>query len=170
AEPLRVKVQAHSVVGIDAENETRFPTGSPYSLTFSAPGDTGIVVDREIAVPPGSTAPQTGEVRATPGGSERLLVPSLAPPGSGVQSLAISDVTSRPVSVTVTDAQDGATEEGLSRRLVSPRQPLVVVPQPGSPVGSEPMVVSASGPVAVEVDAGPTGSQGLVVLPALAAR
>ncbi len=59
---------------------------------------------------------------------------------------------------------------GFVPRKVRPGLPLIVSPAAGSPVGTMPLEVVASGPVAVEVDAGPAGSPGVVVTPALPLR
>jgi hypothetical protein len=50
---------------------------------------------------------------------------------------------------------------------ITPSVPLVAGPDPGAPFGTEPLEVSATGPVAVELDGRPAGSPGVVVVPAL---
>jgi hypothetical protein len=166
AEPLSLRVPPHSGSELVAERETRIPTSGPYALEFSAAAGTGIVVDREVSAPAGSAAPQVGQEHGVPGGASRALLPAVIPPGTGAASLVISDVSSRPVKVTVLSIAHRVPLAGLDHRLVQPGRSLIATPQPGSPIGVAPLFVVASGPVAVELDAAPTGAPGAVVVPA----
>jgi hypothetical protein len=167
AEPISLNVAPHSVEDLYAEHETRIPTASAYELTFDTTRGDGIVVDRELAAPPGSASPQVGLVPGVVGGGTRMLVPGLSSPATSVEALAISDIGPRPARVNVDRLADGVALPGLDRRLVVRNHPLIVMPAAGSPVGSVPMIVTSSGKVAIEVDAAPAGSQGAAVLPTL---
>jgi hypothetical protein len=168
AEPLSIRVPPHSGSDLVAEHETRIPTASPYALEFTAAGGVGIVVDREIFAPAGSPAPQVGQVHGVPGGAPRALLPAVIPPATGAAFLTISDLSSHPVTVTVERIAHRVPLAGLDRRLVQPGRSLIAARQAGSPIGMAPLLVVASGRVAVELDAAPTGTPGTVVVPALA--
>lgn len=167
AEPISMTVPASSTADLVAEQQTRIPGAGSYALEFSAGDGTGIVVDREVSGAPGSPAPQIGLVHGVPAGAKSTLLPAVVPPGTGATSLAVSNVSSLPVSVSVETASTRAPIAGLSDRILSPGRTLTVSPQAGSPIGTEPIVVVATGPVAVELDAA-SGTQGSVVIPALA--
>jgi hypothetical protein len=59
---------------------------------------------------------------------------------------------------------------GFGRQRIRPGTPLIVNPSTAVPLGSVPMEVVSSAPVAVELDALPAGSPGVVVTPALPMR
>jgi hypothetical protein len=163
---MSMHVPPHSVADLVANNEPRIPVGIAYALEFAAAGGVGIVVDREVVSPVGSPAPQVGEVQGFPGSAVRVLIPAVIPPGVGASYLAVSDLSSRPVSVTVENVH-GEPLAGLDRRLVSPGRSLLTIPAPASPIGAVPLLVTSSGPVAVELDGAPAGTAGAVVVPAL---
>lgn len=165
-EPLSLTVPASDVTDLVAEQQTRIPGAGPYSLEFSTSDGSGIVVDREVSGASGAPAPQVGQVHGVPQGASRSLLPAVVAPATGAASLAISNLASAPVAVSVDIAATRAPVAGLDRRLLEPGKTLTVTPQPGSPIGAYPLVVMASGPVAVELDAS-AGTPGSVVVPAL---
>ncbi len=167
-QPLSLRVAPRSGSELVAEHETRIPTSGPYSLEFHAAGGVGIVVDREVLAQAGSAFPRAGQVHGVAGGAHRALLPAVIPPGTGASSLAISGLSSHAVVVTVRSAVRGVPLAGLDRRVVQPGRPLIATPQPGSPLGVVPLLVEASGPVAVELDASATGAPGAVVVPCFA--
>jgi hypothetical protein len=167
AEPLSLRVLPHSATELVAESETRIPASGPYALEFSAGGGVGIVVDREVVAQAGSATPSVGQVHGVPGGAARTLLPAVIPPGTGATSLAILALSSHPVTVTVSSAARGVPVADLDRRVVQPGMSLIVTAQPGSALGVVPLLVVASGPVAIELDAAPAGAAGAVVVPAL---
>jgi hypothetical protein len=167
AEPLSLSLQPDSVSELVAEHQTRIPVSSSYSVGFvSAPS--GIVVDREVLSSQSASSPQVGQVRGEPGASSSWMVPAVSSPGSNALSLAIADASSSPVTATVRTMAHGVVVPGLSNRVVEPAKPLIVTAPSGSPIGADPLLISASGPVTVELDAGPAGASGIVVLPAFA--
>jgi len=167
AEPLSMTVPAESTADLVAEQQTRIPGTGSFALEFSSADRTGIVVDREVSGAGGSPAPQVGQVHGVPAGVPSTLLPAVVPPGRGATSLAVSNLSSEPIRVSVEIATTGAPLAGLDRRTLQPGKTLTVSPQPGSPIGAVPLLVVASGLVAVELDAA-SGTPGSVVVPALA--
>jgi hypothetical protein len=97
------------------------------------------------------------------------LVPAEYSPATGVFAVAVVDLAPAALSVKLmtVSASGLVAVPGFGNRRVRPGLPLIVSPAAGSPIGTAPLEVVASGPVAVEVDAGPAGSPGVVVTPAL---
>ncbi|HVC71417.1 MAG TPA: hypothetical protein VNC61_14270 [Acidimicrobiales bacterium] len=169
AEPLVIRVPALSASVLDAASVTRIPANTAFSATFSSGRSAGIVVSRSLSSVAGAPAPQLGDVAGVPGGSDRWLLPAATLPITGVSALTIVD--QNPAVVTV--GLVAVTPKGLvpvagfGHRQVHPGRPLIVNPATGSVIGTVPLEVVSSGPVAVEVDATPVGNQGVVVIPAL---
>lgn len=74
------------------------------------------------------------------------------------------------VGLSVLSATGLVPVKGFGRQRIRPGRPLIVSPSPGVPVGTVPMELVASAPVAVELDAVPAASPGVVVSPALPLR
>jgi hypothetical protein len=172
AEPLVIRVPAGSVSTLETERLTRIPADAPFAVTFVSGGGVGIVVDRHVAAPAGAPAPQVGDTPGVPGGSVRWLLPSEYSPSTGVSGLAVVDLAGTAVSVRLSMlSADGLVPvPGFGHQGVRPGTPLIVTPDATTPVGTVPMELTASGPVAVELDAVPVGSAGVVVSPALPVR
>jgi hypothetical protein len=168
AEPLAMSVPAQSLVTLNAESQTRIPTGVPYSLTFTSRG-TGIVVSREVSAPAGSPAPtpEIGDTSGVPGGTTRWLLPAVVAPGTQAYSLAVVDLGTRPATATIT-TPSGRTVAGLAPRRVVPGSPLVIGPGLGPTFGTVPFDVVSDQPVAVELDPLPVAEPGVVVVPSFA--
>jgi len=166
AEPLTMHVPAQTLSTLVAENETRIPSGVPYSLTFASPG-TGIVVVRQVTAPPGPPAPvpEGGDVVGVPGPSTHWIVPAVAPPGTGASSVAVVDLGPAPATVHFT-TPSGRPLAGQRAHRVEPGTPLVLTVAPGAPFGGLPFGVGANEPVAVELDGQPAAGPGVVVAPA----
>jgi hypothetical protein len=167
AAPLTLSVAPQSTVRLSAGDQTRIPVDTPYSLTFAS--GVGIVVGREVDAPAGGSAPLVGINRAVSPGATRWLVPKVPAPGTGAWYLAVANVAGRPVTLTVRSLSGSgwSTVPGVAGR-VAPGQPVMIGPNPGSPIGTTVLEVTASGPVAVQLDAAPAGAPGVVVIPALA--
>jgi hypothetical protein len=168
AEPLVVRVAGQSVAIFDTAKVTRLPADIPYAVTFSARRGAGVIVARGIAAPAGTSPPQLGEVSGSPGEAERFLLPAVTSPATQV-SLAVVDLHATAATVTVSMFSQGRTVPvpGFAHRVVRPGTPLIVTPAVGSAIGAQPVLLTADAPVAVEIDALPVGSSGIVVIPAL---
>jgi len=170
SEPLSVEVPPESVFDLVAERQTRIPASSPYSIELTTHHGVGIVVDREVASGGGTAAPRVGQVHGVPGGTTAALLPADVYPGSpasGASSLTVANLSAHRVTITVESIVKRQPLAGLDSRPVPPGGSLTAGEAPGSPIGLEPLLVLASGPVAVELDATPSGTPGAVVLPAL---
>jgi uncharacterized protein DUF5719 len=174
AEPVVMNVPAGSVSTLDTATLARLPVNVPFALTFESGGrrsggGVGIIVDREVISPSGAAAPEVGEVAGVAGSALQWLLPAEYSPSTGVSTLAVMDLSKGPVTVRLsTVSADGLVPvTGFKDVRVRPGTPLTVTPGPAVPVGTEPMEIVSSGPVAVELDAVPVGSPGVVVSPAL---
>jgi hypothetical protein len=78
--------------------------------------------------------------------------------------MAIIDEGAVGATVRIT-SPTGRPAPGGSARL-QPGVPFIIGPTPGPPYGTQPLVVQASQPVAVELDALPVAGPGVVVVPA----
>ncbi len=169
AEPVVMDVAADSTSVLDTRRLARLPIGTAFSATFVSGGGVGIVVDRHVSSPAGSPAPEAGDVAAVAGGAVRWLLPATYSSLTGVSALAVVNlnrarVTVRLVMVTATGL---VPVPAFGRQRIRPGTPLIVSPSTGVPLGSAPMELVASAPVAVELDAVPAGSPGVVVTPVL---
>ena len=159
--PMRLPVPGHGVATFAASSVPGWPLGSPYSLTVTAPQP--VVVGRTVAAPTSPVVPQGGLTGGTvTTASAWLVVGPGAPgaplvPGAIIQTLAVTDPGTSPVEVTVAPLSGGRP---VAMVRIAPGG-LVVL---GTAVvgGLRPLVVTATGPVGVEVDDGPTGAPGVV--------
>ena len=159
--PHQLTVPARTVVPYAVSSIAGWPLGSPYSLTVSATGP--IVVGRTVAGPAAGGPPQAGIVGGASGTSSSWLVVgpgqpgAPAVPGGSIASLAVADPGPSPVDVSVTPLAGG-------RPVATARVPSggVAVFGPKLVGGLEPLVVTASGPVTVEMDGAPTAAPGVV--------
>jgi hypothetical protein len=167
AEPLTFRLPGQGQYNLVAGNQTRIPVGTPYALTFTSRGP-GILVARQVTAPSGLPAPipEEGVVPGVPGSATRWLVPATVAPGTGAWSMAVLDLGSRPTAVRVTTPTGGVIASQPQRRVL-PGVPLVIGPNPGAPFGTAPVMIVATQPVAVELDALPVAGPGVVVVPAL---
>jgi hypothetical protein len=111
-------------------------------------------------------------VAGVPGGGDRWLLPAVTSPATGVSALGVVDLGTSPVTVRLSMLTPHGLVgvPGLERQRLRPGSPLVVAPSSSEPIGTVPMELWASGPVAVELDGLPVGSPGVVVVPALPLR
>jgi hypothetical protein len=170
AEPLVLRVPAESVSVLDTRQLTRIPADTPFAVTFVSAGGIGIVVDRHVSSPPGAPQPAVGDVAGAAGGGVRWLLPAEYTPSTGVSALAVVDLGRAPVTVRLSVLSPTAglvAVPSIGGQRVRSGTPLIISAAGGSPLGTEPMELVSSGPVAVELDAVTVGSPGVVVSPAL---
>ena len=159
--PKALTVAGHTVVAFAASAAAGWPLGSPYSVTVTASGP--VIVGRSVGAPAGSVAPQAGLTGGTiTTGSAWLVVGPGIPghpvvPGASMQTLAVANPGSSPLTVTVSPLAGGRS---VGRATVAAHG--LVVFGPAALVGLQPLVVTASGPVSVELDDGPAGAPGVV--------
>jgi hypothetical protein len=166
AAPISMTVPPQSSAVLQGSGQTRIPPDTPYSLVFSS--SVPVAVARETDAPASAAMPQVGISAAVAAGRKRWLLPPVPAPGTGAWYLAVVDLAGHPVTVSVrTPGHRGWQAVAGGRWRVDTTAPLVVGPNPPAPFGTEPLEVTASGPVAVELDAVPAGAPGVVVVPAL---
>jgi hypothetical protein len=159
--PRVLTVPAHGVATLAVSSVAGWPLGSPYAMTVSAPSP--IIVGRTVAAPPAAAAPQSGVARGTTLPSTSWLVVGPGSPGSplvanaGIHSLAVADVGTGPVSVTVVRLA-GGRPVAMARIAAGG----LVVFGSAAVGGLHPLLVEATGPVVVEANDGPAGAPGIV--------
>ncbi len=167
AAPIVMQVGPFSVATLAAQDQIRIPSGTTFGLTFSSSGP-GIVVSREAEIPSG-IAPNLGDVTGAPGGQRRWLVPALPPPGTSPWALAVLNVAGRPIRVKLAWVEPSGVVVAVPGSGVVPLALGgldLLGPNPPAPIGRAPLVVTADGPVALELDPEPVAAPGTVVVPA----
>ena len=159
--PHRVVVPPVSIVAFAASGTPGLPQQTPYALTVTSTAP--IVVGRSVEAPPGSTPPVWGSSSATTTVATRWLVPAPGTPGvpgtSGatVTSLAVANPGNSPARVVVATL---GSDRPVAMFTVAPNG--VAVLGPKQVRGLAALTVSASLPVDVEEDSGPSGAPGVV--------
>ncbi len=169
ASPLVVQVPGQSSASFSSQNETRIPSGSVFGIVFRTLSGQGIFVGRQVSLPAGGPLPANSFGNAQLGGVSRWLVPAVLP-GETVGSLGMVDLAGAPERVTIATFGSG-TDSGRSHSNVVDRVTLVpgalvvLTPSTGFPLGSEPLVLHADGPVSVELDPSPAATPGSAPVP-----
>lgn len=161
AAPLTVRVPPQSLSSLTTQDQTRIPAGTLFGLTFSSSPGSGIVVARQTSAP-GTALPASALTAGEPSESHWLVPP--VPPGQSPGNLTVVDLAGRPLHVRVLGFGPGAG--GARPTTIDPQSVLVVSPSPQAPVGSSPVEVDASGPVAVEMAVAPAQAPGTGEVPA----
>ncbi len=178
--PFRARVFPDTTWVLSTAEETRIPKGDPYSAVIEARGGSGVVVGRVVAAPSASHAPQGGAAIAvgalTAAAPSRLwVVPS---PGSGAQPalpgavpdwLAVTNVSGHDETYVV-EVMTPTRSPTLASGVIRSSTTLLLAQAVLARAGLNPLVVSASGPVAVSQDLGPTGSIGVATMPGIPLR
>jgi len=167
--PMVIDVPAGRTATVDAAQQARLPVGVSYQVHFVSTNGIGVVVSRSVTAPAGGGAPQVGMSLGVAEASTQWLLPSITAPGSTPWSFAVEDLAGRPVSVTISGVSSASVPSpaSIGPFTVEPSTPRVFGETPPPPIGTVPVIVSASGPIAVELDPEPVGTPGVVVLPAL---
>ena len=158
--PYNLAVPGRTVVPLAVSSVAGWPLGSPYSLTVHAP--TPIVVGRTVTAPAGGASPEAGITSATTIIDSKWLVvgpgvpgqPSIA--GGTISTLAVGNPGSTPVEISVAPLSGGRPVAMV--RIAGGN---VVILGPHLVGGLKPWIVTATGPVTVETDDGPTGAPGI---------
>ena len=176
--PLTQKILPGTTWPIFTSTQTRIPANETYSTAVDATGGSGVVVSRTVSLPATATpAPQAGVVVAVGGSSAdspsgEWVVPapgtsaSPAVPGAAPAYLALfnSSTSAETYSAAATTASgDKVVAEGT----VAPGMTVVVSGSPLAAAGPDPIVVHASGPMAVSEEAGPSAGIGVVSMPGI---
>jgi hypothetical protein len=175
--PFAVRLLPDSTWVLPTSGETRIPKGGTYSTTIDATGGPGVVVGRMVTGPPAAPSPQAGLADAVDGLNESSpsrtwVIPS---PGSSAAPLAVG-VAPDHLALTDTSARTEhyavyVTAEGRTRTIASGTVAAGASVSLGTSVlsraGLRPLLVRASGPMAVSEDVGPTGGYGVVTMPGI---
>ncbi len=175
--PLTQKVLPGTTWALGTNGETRIPANETYATSIDASGGSGVVVARTVNLPSTSSVARSGMTPAVDGLS--TTSPSgewVVPPPGTTSSPAVSGAA--PMSLALLNTS-GGTESytafamaGSSRHVVATGSlaagTVVVVDASAlAAVGLDPMLVRASGPMAVSEDAGPSGGVGIVSMPGI---
>jgi hypothetical protein len=176
--PLTHDVAPLSTWNLSTSSQTRIPKGDDYSTVITATGGAGVVVGRAVSAPSSAAAPQSGLslavgqlVAGWP--SYAWVVPS---PGSTITPAYSGSI---PEHLTLTNPSAAAVTFVLStmtpthtRKIVSARlRPGASAAVGGTTLfraGLYPLLVTATGPLAVSEDVGPSGAVGAITMPGIA--
>jgi hypothetical protein len=165
---------------LDTSAQTRIPPGDPYSAQVDASGGSGVVVSRLVIAPGSAPAPQIGVSNAVDGLSAAAptgwwIVPppgtAATPPAGGVrpEHAAVTNDSGRAEHYRLYAL--GAAGRGLigAGKLAPGTTAELTQAQIQSlgSLGLVPLLVHATGPLAVSEDVGPTGTLGVVTMPGL---
>ncbi|MHB8262753.1 MAG: hypothetical protein ACYDGY_03250 [Acidimicrobiales bacterium] len=185
AGPLHLSVKPRSIYTMLAENIPGLPTSVPYELRLKVTHGTGVMADSSLGAPPSaSPRPLFDMAPSFSIGARRWLVPELPLPATGEAAIGIADLGGKPAHVTVKLLTQGeaagtvhkaASSLGagggivVASQVVKTSAPLVMMAGDTLPssAGSAVLIVQASRPVAVVIDAEPSGTLGVVTIPAL---
>jgi hypothetical protein len=175
--PITQQLPADSTWVLALSDTSRLPHNDNYSVTVHATGGPGVVVDRVIAAPVQAPAPRWGAAPLVDSslwdGTTSWLLPGPGTPGHPAvagatpYSVSLSNPGTHPVTVglhVVTPAGQRVVASGLR---LSPGSFTVLGPAALQPAGLLPMMVTATGPVAVSEDLSPSGAPGVVSMPGL---
>jgi hypothetical protein len=178
--PFVTKLAPDSTWTLVTSSSDRIPPNTDYSTSVVATGGSGVVVDRVTRSSSAGSVPQWGATTAVSGSvsgvkSAQWVVmgPSYpAPPpeaNAAPFALALANPGTAPVSVTVVRLASGKSvplAQVPTLRLL-PGTFAVIEPSRLSGTGADPLLVKATGSVAVLEDATPAGMPGVVTLAAV---
>ena len=175
--PLTNKVLPGATWAVSTSTETRIPAGETYSTTIDATGGPGVVVGRTMSVPAALVSPQAGVSVAVDGVSttspsgEWVVPPpgttsSPAVSGAAPASLALLNTSAGPESYSAF-APTSSGDRVVATGTVAAGSMEIVSGSPLAAVGLDPILVHASGPMAVSEDAGPSAGLGIVSMPGI---
>jgi hypothetical protein len=175
--PLAAMVRPGTTWALSTSAQTRIPARDPYSAQVDASGGAGVVVGRLVVAPGSAPAPQAGVSNAVDGAS--AAAPEgwwvLPPPGTST-SRVVNGATPEHVAMANVSGKtehyslyalgpDGRRAVG-SGTVPAGATATVSLAQLLS-VGLQPLVVEASGSLAISEDVGPSGNYGVVTMPGI---
>jgi hypothetical protein len=176
--PLTHAVAPLSTWVLSTSGQTRIPKGDDYSTAITATGGAGVVVGRVIVGPSTAAAPQAGLSDAVGAlsatwPSHAWVVPSpgstITPAYSGAipETLTLANPTDHVVTYVLKTMTPRQTRQIVSARL-RPGAAVFIGGKTLFRAGLYPLLVTATGPLAVSEDVGPSGSVGAVTEPGIA--
>jgi Family of unknown function (DUF5719) len=175
--PLTNTVAPGATWSIATNRQTRIPVGATYSAEIDATGGPGVVVGRSVAASSSAAAPQAGAAPAVDGLTttsptfEWLVPPpgtsgNLAVSGAAPHTLALLNVAGVPETFSAYAVAPGR-QHLVATGTLGVGDGDVVSGSPLAGAGLDPIVVRASGPMAVSEDVAPSGMVGVVTMPGL---
>jgi len=175
--PFEARVLPDTTWVLSTSAQTRIPQGDPYSAFIETKGGSGVVVGRIVVAPTSAQAPQGGLANAIDGltsafPTRRWVVPSLGSssdpvlPGASPDNVTLTNVSGGRETYVV-DVMSPSGVRVLASGGLAPSASLSLGDPTLSRAGLSPLLVRASGPAAVSEDIGPTGSAGVVTMPAI---
>lgn len=176
--PLTQKILPGTTWPIFTSTQTRIPANQTYATAIDATGGSGVVVSRLVALSTTATPPPQAGVVVAVGGlstdspSGEWVVP---PPGTSdspaVSGAAPANLALFNPSTTVETYSAAATmatgSKVVATGTVAPGTAVLVSGSPLTAAGLNPIVVRASGPMAVSEDVGPSAGVGIVSMPGI---
>ena len=176
--PLTDKILPGTTWILATSAQTRIPDNQTYATAIDATGGSGVVVSRMVALPSTSTPPpQAGVAVAVDGLSMQSpsgtwVVPppgtadSPAVSGAAPAYLALSNTSTASESYTAL-ASGPSGSHVLATGTLAAGATVEVDGSPLAAAGLDPIIVRASGPLAVSEDAAPSSGFGVVTMPGI---
>ncbi len=175
--PLTQKVLPGTTWALGTSGQTRIPGGETYATSIDASGGSGVVVARTVNLPAASSVARAGMTLAVDGLSttsptgEWVVPPpgtttTPAVSGAAPTSLALLNTSGGTESYTAF-AMAGSSQHVMATGSLAAGTVVVVNGSALAASGLEPILVRASGPMAVSEDAGPSGGLGIVSMPGI---
>jgi hypothetical protein len=176
--PLTDKILPGTTWVLNTSAQTRIPDNQTYATTIDATGGSGVVVDRSVGLPNSATPPPQAGVVAAVGGlsaaspSEEWVVP---PPGTSTNP-AVSGAapsylallnTSSGIETYTARAITATGDHVVATGTLPPGTWAEVYGSTLSAAGFDPIVVHASGSMAVSEEVGPSSGFGVVSMPGI---
>jgi len=175
--PLTEEVAPGATWALATGRQTRIPHNATYSADIEATGGPGVVVGRTVVLPGADSAPQAGMALAVDGLSSAAPTGTwvVPPPGTNanpaVQGAAPAFLALTNTSGSTEDytayALSPSGQRSIAAGAVAAGTTAGVIGAALIAAGLDPIVVRASGPMAVSEDVGPTGGIGVVTMPGL---
>jgi Family of unknown function (DUF5719) len=176
--PLTQKILPGTTWPIFTSTQTRIPANETYATAIDASGGSGVVVSRSVALAATATPPPQAGVVAAVGGvstdspSGEWLVPppgtSASPAVTGAAPAYLALFNTSTTAETYNAAATTATgNKVVATGTVAPGTTVLVSGSPLTAAGLNPIVVRASGPMAMSEDVGPSAGVGIVSMPGI---
>jgi hypothetical protein len=176
--PLTQKILPGTTWPIFTSTQTRIPANQTYATVIDATGGSGVVVSRTVSLAGTATPPPQAGVAVAVGGlstdspSGEWVVPppgtSASPAVSGAAPAYLALLNTSTAAETYSAAATTATgSKVVATGTVAPGTAVLVSGSPLTAAGLNPIVVRASGPMAVSEDVGPSAGVGIVSMPGI---
>ncbi len=175
--PFTFSLPAGATTSLVVSTATRVPANTDYATVVTATSGAGVVVDRVVSSSSAGTVPQWGAVAAVGAnagqqGHRRWVLANPAQPdtsavyGASVLALSVQNPSSGSDRVTVA-ALDGGGTRHISTITVPAGGFAVFEPSILAMAGTDPLLVTSTGPLAAMGDGTPAGMPGVVGIPAI---